>query len=270
MEETLNMIKSAFYKLYYPASYIYRQLEKINSWQEMKYWINLVPPKIATENAYITYASWMREQGMWSVMLNTYIDFPNPKLVDFGCGYGMLASVIHEMGGRYIGIDINPLAIDSCIKTYKNLNTCSFYLSKNHNNFYNKSGNSTLVDWPIQAYGCDALTAISVFTHLQRKDAKKYIDEIHKTLIHNGYFFVTVQLMNPNHRSVNKTFHYDYKLEDGWYTSNPECPEHSIALEYKEFLKLINYKFEVIKKYKGKLTNGKGTFLQDTFVLQKI
>ncbi len=272
-----NILKRIFYVIYYPASLIWRKLDGIGSWKETKWWIDHVPDAIFTPATYASYAGWMQNQGMFSALFSIYLEKDKPNILDFGCGMGGLAPVAYHFvrhGGRYLGIDTDARSIAACHRAYPDLKNCEFYLTRDPNAWYPQEGiepsKSGEIDWPVENNTQDLLIAMSVFTHLQEKDAVKYLNKIYEVLAPQGLailsFAILRHYVNPN----NDIYNFRHPLTPGWYTSYPACPECSIGIESQALEKFLNGKFKVLKHVEGCVTGGKHPSLQDLFVLQKV
>ncbi len=272
-----NILKHLFYMVYYPASFVWRKLDGIGSWKETKWWIDHVPNAIFTSATYASYAGWIQNQGMFSVLMSLYLKKDKPNILDFGCGMGNLAPVAYHFvrnGGKFLGIDTDAKSIAACHKAYKDLENCEFYQTRDPNAWYPQDGVQPTkpgeIDWRVENETQDLVTAMSVFTHLQEKAAIEYLNKIHDVLVQDGLaiisFLVVRDYMNPN----NDIYNYPRKLTPGWFTSTPACPECSIGIEYSALLNLLDGKFKILGHIEGCLTGGKHPSMQDLLVLRKI
>lgn len=110
---------------------------------------------------------------------------------------------------------------------------------------------------------------MSVFTHLQERDAKGYLAKIHDVLAPNGLAILSF-LVVRNFRNVNSTFHFDHPLTPGWFTSNSQCPEMAIGVTQDALLKFIGGKFRIVRQIEGCVTGGRHPSHQDLMILRKI
>jgi SAM-dependent methyltransferase len=125
--------------VYYPASFVWRKLDGIGSWKETKWWIDNVPDAMFTSATYASYAGWIQNQGMFSVLMSLYLKKDKPNILDFGCGMGNLALVAYHFvrnGGKFLGIDTDAESIAACRKAYKDLKNCEFYQTRDPNAWY--------------------------------------------------------------------------------------------------------------------------------------
>ena len=112
------------------------------------------------------------------------------------------------------------------------LKNCSFYLTRDRNAWYpqtDKRETSDGIDWPVKNGSQDLVTAMSVFTHIQERDSKGYLNKIHEVLADDGLAILSFLVIRDFVNS-NSTFHFKHPLTPGWFTSNPACPEMAIGV----------------------------------------
>jgi SAM-dependent methyltransferase len=269
------LLKRSFYLVYYPASVVWRKLDRMASWKENQWWIDHTPGAIFTSATYASYAGWMHNQGLFSALFSVYLDKDKPKILDFGCGMGSLATVSSffvKNGGQFLGIDTDERSIAACKKTHGDLKNCSFYLTRDRNAWYPQTdgrGTTEGIDWPVEKNSQDLVTAMSVFTHLQERDAKDYLAKIHEVLVKDGLAILSF-LVVRDFVNANPTFHFNHPLTPGWFTSNPACPEMAIGVTQEALLKFLDGKFKIVRQLEGSITGGKHPSHQDLLVLRKI
>ncbi|MBI4661760.1 MAG: class I SAM-dependent methyltransferase [Verrucomicrobia bacterium] len=272
---TRRILKSGFYKLYHPLSRLWRKLDHLASWKEVQFWIENVPDAIFTPATYNSYANWLHNQGFFAALLNLYLDKPTPRIFDFGCGMGNLAPVCHYFvrnGGNYLGVDVDAVSIDACHQTFKNLKNCSFYLTSDKNPYYPQSDprrkGQAEIDWPVNNGTQDLVIAMSVFTHLQEKDALRYLEKILKVLGSDGLAIISF-LVVRDYVNTNPVFNFTHPLTPGWFTSNPACPEMAIGVTQAALERLLTPRFSILKQIEGSATGGRKPCLQDIVILKK-
>lgn len=200
----------------------------------------------------------------------------NAHILDFGCGTGKLLISCLPFLGRYYGIDTSETDINKC-KKYYNRKNCDFYHISALNDLYNVDG--TIVSdsiWPVEDASLDAVTACSVFTHLNEKDALFYIDLISKKLKSGGCAILTFFLLDKNYDldKINETrwkFDLLYPGSNNWYyPSCFEIPESQIGVTGQGVTKLSGDKFFIEKIFNGSWkNNGTGLFFQDIIIFRK-
>lgn len=270
-----NFLKACFYSLYYPAAFVWRKLDRINSWPETKWWIDHLPNGMFTSATYASYAGWMQNQGIFSALFSVYLEKPNPNIFDFGCGMGGVAPVASYFvrnGGKYVGSDTDAKSIAACHATYGDLKNCEFHLTRDMNPWYpQEAGRTTAsaeIDWPVTSNSQDLVVAMSVFTHLQEAEAVRYMNKIVDVLVPGGLAILSFAIMRDYH-NPHWCYQFNHALSPGWFTSNPHCPEMSIALRHEALLRLLGNRFTILKHIEGQVSGGRHPSLQDLFIMRK-
>jgi SAM-dependent methyltransferase len=276
-QEMRKILKRLFYMIYYPASFVWRKLDRIGSWGEQKWWIDHIPDAMFTPATYASYAGWVQNQGMFSILFSIYLEKEKPNILDFGCGMGSIAPIAYHFvrdGGKFLGIDTDARSIAACHKTYKDLKNCEFYLTRDPNAWYPQEGIQPSkpgeIDWPVQNNSQDFVIAMSVFTHLQEKDATAYLTKIHDVMAPGGRAILSFHVVRNYVNPYNDIYNFTTPLTPGWSTSMPTCPEASIGVTQDAVLKFLGNKFKVLRQIEGRVTGGKHPCHQDLFVLQKL
>lgn len=126
---------------------------------------------------------------------------PDDRVLEVGCGVGRMpiAMTRYITTGSYDGFDIVKESIEHCQQaiTLRNPNF-RFEHVDIHNSAYNPQGKIRPADfrfpYPDGAFTFVFLT--SVFTHMQRPELDKYMDEISRVLEPGGREFATYFLLN--------------------------------------------------------------------------
>lgn len=100
------------------------------------------------------------------------------KVLDVGCGTGLLVKFMNTHRFRAIGCDASPEAVKEAKKTSGSRNIILSQAS----------------DLPFQSSSFDLVTSISLVEHLTQKEAIKFIKEAKRILKKNGFIF----LVTPN------------------------------------------------------------------------
>lgn len=205
---------------------------------------------------------------------------PTDKVLDIGCGVGRIAYPLTyylKEGGGYEGFDISEKLIkwakSEISLRFPNFN---FQVVDIHNKMYNPEGNVQTLDFvfPYQDKSFDWVVLTSVFTHLQAKEVRHYLDEITRVLKPRGRCLCTCFLLNPESEAAmtknKKARQIVHPLEE-CFTATPKIPESTIG--YKEGL-LLGWMQErglsLAGKYYGHWCGRrKFTSHQDILVLQK-
>ncbi len=271
---------------------LFRRMEKSRAWPEAVYLLNNAPEEmwgVVGES----YTNWLYQQGFFAALIKCVApDRPSLKLVDLGCGHGKLAPVsvfFTHPNGEYLGIDIQQSCIDFCRRKYSHLPRVKFHLSSDFNARYSDSSpNSTSgnqsygADWPVGDESIDLLIAISLFTHLQEKDAYGYINRIHSILKPDGLAIITCHIVEEPRKQPGFIFSYNPMLASlmrfstplppsyNWFTCSPELPESGIAMSIAGLNSLIRGKFRKEFTTNGSATGGNDPLAQHVVVLRKL
>ena len=152
---------------------------------------------------------------------------PDSTILDLGCGCGRLAlPICGYLGerGHYIGIDVWDDGIRWCTE---NLTSRSdhfrFVTVESKNNYY--FNDATGIDENeyalpfITASSVDVTFAISLFTHLRRRDALAYLKEVARVLKPTGTAYITCFIIDH--------FFYEYAARTGNHLAVRESEQES-------------------------------------------
>lgn len=211
------------------------------------------------------------------------------QILDIGCGTGLLAIASKPFvmnSGKYTGIDVMKDDIDYCNNHY--IEDCFEFLHHDvFNPTYSKNQNQKHIPWNIKSSSQDLVTALSVWTHLDEKDAMYYFREIARVLKPEGRAIITFfELDNEYKKSVadreNKRsiFHntnqtrwvFDtnaYNSEDWMTTKWVKEPEDAIGVTTNGINRLLDESgLKVLHKYPGTWRENNGLYFQDVMILQ--
>ena len=127
---------------------------------------------------------------------------PNEKILDVGCGCGLMALYLKEYldeAGSYTGVDLHSPSIKWCTK----------HISNQHRNFqftfidvqslaYNPKGQCSggSFTFPYESGSFDVILLKSVFTHLRPAEVENYLKEISRLLKSDGRCLATFFLLS--------------------------------------------------------------------------
>jgi len=270
---------------------LWRKLDKDKAWPDVEFFIDNTPIKIWGGVGGDSYTGWIYQQGFFAALIKCYAPHESLRIFDFGCGYGKVAPIsvfFTHPDGKYIGVDLRQDCIDFCKYQYSHLPRVEFALTKGFNACYSEQKQTSTdknvsykQDWPVTDQFIDIVTAISVFTHLQEKDALDYMNKIYDILKPNGLAILTFHIVEeprkqPTFISPEKPhlvdvfdFHTPLPTTYNWFTSNPKRPEDAIAVNMKGLSSLMQGKFKMEFLIKGSTTGGHDPFFQDIVILRK-
>lgn len=253
--------------------------------------IKLIPTYENRRGGKTSYAEWSHVIGIFQTLL--FFLIKNRKgvtLVDIGCGTGLLGIASYPFiaeSGKYIGMDVRKKEIDFCRQNFRSPNY-EFIHFDVHNARYASAQNSTNKSWSLESNSVDFLTALSVWTHMNEKDATFYLAEVSRVLKDDGKAIITFFYMDkhyeaslPKRKKETGRFHstkqenwiFDRKAYDSpqWFTPKwTKVPEDAIGVTETGFNELLkNSGLKVSDYYPGNWKEIPGLYFQDVFVLEK-
>ena len=159
------------------------------------------------------------------IVLDSLKNCENAKVLDLGCGPGMMAVHSIEKGFEFYGIDISEKMIDECINRFGHINSIHFSVGRLQN-----------LDFPDNFF--DVVLCMGVLEDVDRDEIENSISEIARVLKPGGR--IIISLMNQNsffawHRRIRNSL---YKL----IGRNEQAESYdplSRPFEEKSFCKLL-------------------------------
>ena len=268
----------------------FRAYDRELAWPDAEFFIDQAPVKIWGGVGGDSYTGWIYQQGFFGALIRSHVAGSSLNIVDFGCGYGKLAPVstfFTKPNGSYLGIDIRQDCIDFCSRHYAALPRVRFQRSADYNSMYSEERSldlersTTEHDWSVEPASIDLVTSVSVFTHLQERQALHYMRQIHQILKPGGTAILTFHIVDeprkqPKFRSTSKPhlvdlmdFHTALPPSNNFFTSSPAVPEDAIALNEAGLQTLIDGQFALVTILRGSTTGGEDPFFQDVVILRK-
>ncbi len=283
------MKKELIGKLFPLLDRIFRSIDKKHIKRTRN--IRLIPGIKYRRGGKLSYAEWAHVAGIFQTILYQNLENKTANnILDIGCGTGLLGISSEPFvaeGGSYTGLDVIKSSIAFCNRHF-DLPDYSFIHFDVSNPTYASTQSSSLKPWPVEDESKDMVTALSVWTHLNEKDAIFYFQEIYRVLKKGGKAVVTFFYLDENyHLSLPKRsnesgrFHstnqnrwiFEAKAygSDNWYTPKwTKNPEDAIGIT-PEGLKILlnNSKLKLIKYYPGNWKESPGAFFQDILIFEK-
>jgi SAM-dependent methyltransferase len=253
--------------------------------------IRLIPAYDDRRGGKLSYAEWAHVIGIFQTLLYQELEKKTgANILDIGCGTGLLGISSEPFvgdGGNYTGIDVMKADIEFCKShfAFPNYHFIHFDLA---NPTYAGTQSTELKPWPMPSETQDMVTALSVWTHLNEKDAMFYFNEIARVLKTGGKALITFFILDEAYQSSlsrrsNATGRYHNTNQQDWvfsvsaynsknwfttpFTTHPEdaigvTREGLDMLLKSSGLKLVQY-------YSGNWKEKPGIFFQDVLVLKK-
>lgn len=167
---------------------------------------------------------------------------PDERVLDLGCGVGRTAVALTRfMGaqGSYEGIDIVRPSIEWCRDhVTPRFPRFRFTHADVYNRHYNAAGRTQASEFrlPYPDDEFDFVFLTSIFTHLVPRDARRYLEEIHRVLKPGGRCFNTFALLTEVSRraiaqgtALAGLGALRHEFEEGCLVADPADPEFVIA-----------------------------------------
>ena len=277
-------IKIFLYKLLDP---LYILLDKKNVRRTKS--ISLIPSSFNRRGGTYSYAEWAQVIGIFQTLMFIHLkNKKNNKILDVGSGCGLLLNSSRqfiEPNGEYIGIDVVKDEINFCNSHYPK--KYKFEHADALNPYYSSNQNDKL-KWSYKDSTFDLVTALSVWTHLNEKDAFFYMGEVNRVLKPGGKAFISFFILDElydkfilnmsnekpkYHLLTQKQYIYDQKAygsSEWFYPKWTSIPERAIGVKKKGFDKLIiENGMKLVEHYQGNWKENPGVFFQDILILEK-
>jgi len=177
---------------------------------------------------------------------------PHDRMLDIGCGPGRIALPLTSFlsaEGSYEGFDIQPWVIDWCRNEITSrFPSFRFQAADVFNAEYNPEGltPASSYSFPYRPDDFDVVLAASVFTHLMRDDAERYMREVARVLKKTGCALLTFYLVNEEASDLlrttgglDPTLRFEHDVGGGNRVSFEEAPEAAVAFEEELLLDLL-------------------------------
>lgn len=152
-------------------------------------------------------------------LINSYYNFDNKKVLDFGCGIGTSCSLVPAK--YYLGVDNNEERINYAQTKYPQYN---FQIYKE--------------DLKLKDNSFDHILIISVLHHIEQKIINKILKEFQRILKKDGKIIVIEPCLLPKSFFNN---HFMNIFDRGKYIRKP--------LDYFNLFLNANYKVKLIKRF---------------------
>lgn len=251
--------------------------------------IRLVPEKQKRTGGKISYGEWCHVIGIFQTMMHEMLDDKTGnRILDVGCGTGLLGIAAEPfVGGKgeYVGLDVNKDYIDICKNQY-NLENYTFIHHEVKNSFYAGEQPDVKKRWPLESNSFDLVTALSVWTHLDKEDALFYLEETARVLKPKKKAIITFFYLNREyydslkirkgetgryHMTDQNRWIFDKKVPNSEHWFSPyDIPEKAAGIDEQGMEELAKRsKLKRLKIYNGNWKEIPGIYFQDIVIFQK-
>lgn len=254
--------------------------------------IQYIPKSRHRKGGKTSYAEWAHVIGIFQTLM--YQNLKNKEanhILDIGCGTGLVAIASQHLvknDGLYLGLDVIKENITFCEKQYKDLKELEFQHFEVNNEMYAKNQSNTLKSWDVDDNSIDMVTALSVWTHLNERDASFYFQEVDRVLKNGARAIITFFYLDKLYRESleireNKKGRYHplnqlewvfdthaYQSKSWFYPKHLNIPENAIGLTEKGLEKLlINSRLKLVNYFPGNWKEKPGVYFQDVLIFEK-
>lgn len=253
--------------------------------------IQLIPNFKNRKGGKISYAEWAHVIGIFQTIIYSQLNKKkNNDILDIGCGTGLLGIASQPFigsDGSYLGLDVNQNDVKFCDRHYKHPKY-SFIHFNTSNPSYAPNQIQELKPWPIGNNSKDLVTALSVWTHLNEKDATFYFREIDRVLKIGGKAIVTFFYLDDDYKeslssriddlgNFHNTNQFDWIFDTPayeskhWFTAKwTKVPEELIGITPEALDRMIaSTGLNLKTNYTGNWKEQPGAYFQDILIFEK-
>jgi SAM-dependent methyltransferase len=202
---------------------------------------------------------------------------PGSRVLDVGCGIGRVARTLVGVldpaaGGAYVGFDPVAEAVAWCAARYPA--PFAFVHADLRNDLYNPAGAVAAAEYrfPVQDGWATLAVATSVYTHLERAEAERYLGETGRALAPGGAGVMTFFLLDDGSRAAlaaGRTRQAFAHAEAAQAIADPEVRMAAVAHERGSVLAWAALAgLEVAAVHEGTWRGGAGLSYQDLVVVR--
>lgn len=267
--------------------YVARDREHVRRTRNLR----LIPFEDHRRGGKLSYAEWAHVIGIFQTLLQVHVARkPGLQMLDAGCGTGLLGIAAEPLlgeSGRYVGLDVMEADIAFCRAHYPSP-PFEFLHFDIHNPAYTPAQERVQRPWPLGDARFDVVTALSVWTHLDEKDATFYLREVSRVLQPGGVALITAFILDeayerslPERRKARGRYHntpqdqwiFDQRSygSDAWFHPKwARVPEVAIAVSSAGLERLLAASgLRLVQHYTGNWKETAGVYFQDVLILAK-
>lgn len=239
----------------------------------------------------VSYGEWAHVIGVFQTLLYQTLDQKDGNSVlDVGCGRGLLglaAAPFVTNGGKYTGIDVIKKDVEFCRSRFPK-ESSEFIHFEVANAMYSSEQSQELKKWPIADASQDAVTALSVWTHLNERDAIFYLKEVERVLKPGGRAVITFFRLDEGYENslakrTDALGRYHATKQTKWVFTEKaygsadwltpkwtKHPEDAVGVTETGMTRLTESSgLKIHKYYPGNWKETIGVYFQDVLILEK-
>ncbi len=239
-----------------------------------------------------SYGEWCHIIGIFQTLLCIHLTKKKGnRILDIGCGQGLLAiasqSFIQD-GGKYLGVDVVKKTINFCKKHYPEEIYLFMHLDIQNKRYAPSQQKDEKKKWEVESGSIDAVTALSVWTHLNEGDAIFYFEEIDRVLKPGGIAMITFFTLDQSyheglslrsskigkyHQTAQNLWIFDQRCEGStnwFYPCWVRNEEDAIGISVNGIETMIaKTNLQIERTYPGNWKENPGVFFQDVIIFKK-
>jgi len=166
------------------------------------------------------------ESFVWPVFRFYLGDIINKRVIDMGCGPGVVTQKLIDMGARTIGVDVSHSMLEIAHSNFEKRNGYKAVSSR----FYLADARAL----PFPSESADLVVASYVLNHMGDEDLVATLKDAHRVLRHNGRFLIMDPHPDRNQRYYQAGGGTESKYRSGWYREGwPELGDNMIPVYYR-------------------------------------
>lgn len=238
-----------------------------------------------------SYGEWCYLVGIFQTLLRTRLPKETDNhILDVGCGTGIMAMACEPFlgdAGRYTGIDVSRRDIEFCRGHYPPESFTFIHLDAS-NAAYVPEQAGARARWEVADESVDAVTALSVWTHMNEEDAVFYFREVDRVLRPGGKAVITFYVLDDLYRAAvsgwtdrsgrynnsnqnSRVFTTQCSASGHWFHPDwAERPEETIGVTPEGIGTLLEgTRLSLAETFAGNWKEVPGVFYQDVLVFEK-
>ncbi len=179
----------------------------------------------------------------------------NLKILDLGCGDGLLSIALAKKKNSVIGIDVSDVSIELANKN-KRIFNCQ--------NVKFRQMDCRRLLFPNDHF--DLAVSVDLIEHLHPDDLSLYLDEVHRILKKNSLYLIStpnkifyqsggLHLKNYTHSSIEKVLSQKFLVKSPIFSWNPFFVDNHLIFHLKKVLEKFILRFKILRALSSPFIN---------------